>query len=277
MNRILAFDIGIKNLAWAVAHKENGIVYVDGWANENLISGGTADSDKVKNTCKSCTGKGHKAVYGEFCVRHCPATTPALRDLSGNLLKKMPSLTVLKGIATSRGADKAALKNKETVLAFLREKYLFPNVAESVKKVDLEELHDGMRAFVTANRELFSTCSQALLENQPVLKNPIMKSVQMMLFATLRDLLEPRPKVRLVHASKKTTGVDTAKGDEGYSDRKAASEGRIQTGLEKKTIVMNCGGRDAAWFSKQAKKSDLADCLSMTMDCLAAAAVPANA
>lgn len=271
MNRILAFDIGIKNLAWAVAHKENGIVYVDGWANENLISGGTADSDKVKNTCKSCTGKGHKAVYGEFCVRHCPTTTPALRDLSGNLLKKMPSLTVLKGIAASRGADKAALKNKETVLAFLREKYLFPNVAESVKKVDLEEIHDGMRAFVTANRELFSTCSQALLENQPVLKNPIMKSVQMMLFATLRDLLEPRPKVRLVHASKKTTGVKAAKGDEGYSDRKAASEGRIQTGLEKKTIVMNCGGRDAAWFSKQAKKSDLADCLSMTMDCLATA------
>ena len=274
MNRILAFDIGIKNLAWAVAHKENDIIYVDGWANENLISGGTADSDKIKNTCKSCTGKGHKAVYGEFCVRHCPATTPALRDLSGNLLKKMPSLTVLKGIAASRGADKAALKNKETVLSFLREKYLFPNVVDSVKKVDLEEIHDGMRAFITANRELFSTCSQALLENQPVLKNPIMKSVQMMLFATLRDLLEPRPKVRLVHASKKTTGVDTAKGDEGYSDRKAASEGRIQSGLEKKTIVMNCGGRDATWFSKQAKKSDLADCLSMSMDCLATLAVP---
>jgi hypothetical protein len=264
MNRILAFDIGIKNLAWAVAHKENGIIYVDGWANENLISGGTADSDKVKNTCKSCKCK---AVYGEFCVRHCPATTPALRDLSGNLLKKIPSLTVLKGIAASRGADKAALKNKESVLAFLRERYLFPKVADSVKKVDLEEIHDGMRTFVARNEKLFSTCSQALLENQPVLKNPVMKSVQMMLFATLRDLLEPRPKVRLVHASKKTTGVDTAKGDEGYSDRKAASEGRIQSGLEKKTIVMS-DGRDATWFSKQAKKSDLADCLSMVMDSL---------
>jgi hypothetical protein len=276
---ILAFDIGIKNLAWAVAHKEGGIVYVDGWANENLISGGTADLDKLKNTCKTCKhlgSKACKAVYGEFCVRHCPVTTPALRDLSGNLLKKLPSLTVLKGIATSRGADKAALKNKETVLTFLRGKYLFPNVADSVKKVDLEEIHDGIRAFVTKHQKLFSKCSQALLENQPVLKNPVMKSVQMMLFATLRDLLEPRPKVRLVHASKKTTGVDTAKGDDGYADRKAASEGRIQTGLEKKTIVM-CDGRDATWFSKQAKKSDLADCLSMVMDCLLSAAVPATA
>jgi len=266
--RILAFDIGIKNLAWAVARKENGVYYVDGWANENLITGGTADSDKAKNTCKSCKAK---AVYGEFCVRHCPTETPALRDLSGNLLKKIPSLTVLKGIAMSRGADKAALKNKETVLAFLRGVYTFPRIVETVKKADLEEIHDGIRAFILKNRALFSTCNEALLENQPVLKNPVMKSVQMMLFATLRDLLEPRPKVRLVHASKKTTGVDTAKGDEGYSDRKAAAEKRIQSGLEKKTII--CEGRDATWFSKQAKKSDLADCLSMAMDCLASQAL----
>lgn len=274
--RILAFDIGIKNLAWAVARKEGGIIYVDGWSNENLITGGTADSDKAKNTCTTCkqnSGKACKAVYGDFCVRHCPATTPALRDLSGNLLKKIPSMTVLKGIAMSRGADKAALKNKDAVLTFLRGLYSFPRVTEAVKKTDLEEIHDGIRAFILKNKALFSTCSEALLENQPVLKNPVMKSVQMMLFATLRDILEPRPKVRLVHASKKTTGVETAKGDEGYSDRKAASEGRISVGLEKKMIVMACGDeREAGWFSKQAKKSDLADCLSMAMDCLATSA-----
>jgi len=140
-----------------------------------------------------------------------------------------------------------------------------------VKKTDLEEIHDGIRAVVLKNRELFSSCTEILLENQPVLKNPIMKSVQMMLFATLRDLLEPRPKVRLVHASKKTTGVETAKGDEGYSDRKAVSEDRIQDGIVKKKIILACSdGRDGSWFSKQVKKSDLADCLSMSIDCLAA-------
>jgi len=270
--KILAFDIGIKNLAWAVARKEE-VIYVEGWANENLISGGTADSDKEKNMCKG-SGCKHKSVYGDFCVRHCPSSTPAFRDLSGNLLKKIPSMAILKGIATKAGADKAALKNKDAVLTFLRGKYLFPNVAANVKKTDLEEIHDGIRAVVIKNRELFSSCNEILLENQPVLKNPVMKSVQMMLFATLRDLLEPRPKVRLVHASKKTTGVETAKGDEGYSDRKAASEDRIQDGLVKKKIIMDCSGdaRDATWFSKQTKKSDLADCLSMSIDCLLTAA-----
>ena len=90
-----------------------------------------------------------------------------------------------------------------------------------------------------------------------------------MLFATLRDILEPIPKVLLVHASKKTTGVDTAKGDEGYSDRKHATESRIFGGFEKGLLKMACeDGRDSKWFERQAKRSDLADCLSMAMDYL---------
>ena len=262
--RVCAFDIGIKNLAWAVGHKSGTTLTVCGWSNENLITQGTAESANL--FCKSCK---HKAVYGEFCVRHCPSLTPALRDLSGNLLKKLPSVSVLKEIATKHGADKPALKNKETVLAFLRTKFLFPKLVDKVKKVELIELHDGIRAFILKNKELFSSCSEILLENQPVLKNPVMKSVQMMLFATLRDLLEPVPLVRLVHASRKTTGVETAKGDEGYSDRKNAAEARISKGLAAGDIRMECHGRDAAWFGKQAKRSDLADCLSMVMDSLA--------
>jgi hypothetical protein len=68
-----------------------------------------------------------------------------------------------------------------------------------------------------------------LLENQPVLKNPTMKSVQILLFATLRDMLQPAPPVlKLVHAGKKVQ-VE-AKGDEGYKDRKAASEAKVREG-----------------------------------------------
>jgi hypothetical protein len=103
-----------------------------------------------------------------------------------------------------------------------------------------------------------------LLENQPVFKNPIMKSIQMMLFATLRDLLEGPPRVRLVHAGRKTAGA--TKGDEGYSERKGLSEARVQEGYTKGTLT----GRPASWFTAQAKKSDLADCLCMCADALGA-------
>jgi hypothetical protein len=92
-----------------------------------------------------------------------------------------------------------------------------------------------------------------------------MKSIQMMLFATLRDLLEGPPKIRLVHAGRKTEGATG--GDEGYSERKHMSEARIQKGFDERSLEMDTGdGRDTRWFSKQQKKSDLADCLCMCLD-----------
>jgi hypothetical protein len=277
MKRVLAFDIGIKNLAWCCGDLSGSAagsasatataVTVRGWANENLISGGTAEEDAAASCCEVCKKKAAYAnLSSNFCVRHCPPSTPALRDLSGNLLKKIPSLAVLKALAATSTQQK--FKSKELVLTYLRTKFCFPKVSKAVKGVDLESLHDGIRKMVLANRDLFSTCTEILLENQPVLKNPVMKSVQMMLFATLRDLLGPTPpKVRLVHAGRKTAATPVAAGDEGYSDRKNASEARIVEGLKSAKILMGCtDGRGAEWFGKQAKRSDLADCLSMVMD-----------
>ena len=274
MQRVLAFDIGIKNLAWCcgdISDVSGNPVTVRGWANENLISGETAAAAAVSGKCSGLASCKLKAAYftesaAGFCVRHCPSLTPALRDLSGNLMKRLPSLTVLKGIAKAAGAEKADLKTKDSVVAFLRKKYSFPKVQAIVKKVELEDIHDGLRNVVLDNLELFSGCSEILLENQPAFKNPVMKSVQMMLFATLRDLLSPNPpKVRLVHAGRKTAGA--TKGDEGYTERKNASETRIVQGIQAGKILMGCtDGRGNSWFSEQAKRSDLADCLSMVMD-----------
>lgn len=283
MKRVLAFDIGIKNLAWCCgditsAADASGSVTVRGWANENLISGGTAEEDAAANCCEVCKKKAaYQKDTSKFCVRHCPPSAPALRDMSGNLLKKIPSLAVLKGLAASSTAQK--FKSKDLVIEYLKGKYSFPMDVKVVKKVDLESLHNGIRKMVLANRPMFATCNEILLENQPVLKNPVMKSVQMMLFATLRDLLWPSlgpsgpngplgpPKVRLVHAGRKTSTTTIVAGDEGYTDRKNASEARILDGMKSGKIIMGFSdGRDSTWFGKQAKRSDLADCLSMVLD-----------
>jgi hypothetical protein len=269
MSRILAFDIGIKNLAWCCGDRTADKTIVRGWANENIISGDTAEGDKASNKCESCAAKAgywHATTGKGYCVRHCPPLTPALRDLSGNLLKKIPKMDVLKELARRGDADKKDLKSKVTVLAFLESRYCFPKPPVVVKKMELEDLHDGIRNVVLKNRALFSSCSEILLENQPVLKNPVMKSVQMMLFATLRDLLSPVPKVRLVHAGRKTTGA--AKGDEGYAERKNASEAKVGAAMAAGGVRVECAdGRGAGWFGEQKKKSDLADCLCMVMDC----------
>ena len=292
MTRILAFDIGIKNLAWCCAESSalrsaesnsalrsadkntdiNGKLTILGWANENILTGGTAEEDRAAAKCPGCTNKVAyvSAKGGSFCSRHCPPLTPALRGLDGKLLKKLPKATQLKEIAKKHGAEKQHLKTGEIAKAFLAERFCFPIEApQKVKKVEMEVLHDGIQNVVISNANLFSTCSEILLENQPVFKNPIMKSIQMMLFATLRDLLENQegnpPRVRLVHAGRKTAGA--TKGDEGYAERKGASEAKVIEGLKKGKIQMACG-KSASWFSEQAKKSDLADCLVMCADAL---------
>lgn len=265
--RVLAFDIGIKNLAWCCADltdKQSAII--KGWANENIITGTTAEDEVENKKCSSCNNKATYWLNKGYCVRHCPPLTPALRDLSGNLIKKIPSMNVLKGIAFQAGADKKELKTKEATLTFLKTRYCMPIApSEKVKKIELEDLHTGIQNVVLKHSELFSTCDEILLENQPVFKNPVMKSVQMMLFATLRDLVEGPPKLRLVHASRKTEGA--TKGDEGYSERKHMSEDRVLKGFRSGLYTLDTGdGRDIAWFDRQQKRSDLADCFCMCLD-----------
>jgi len=176
-------------------------------------------------------------------------------------------MAILKAIAKEAGASIADTKTKELSLTFLRTKYALPIVAQKVKSLSLEDIHDGIRAVVQRNATLFASCTEILLENQPAFKNPVMKSVQMMLFATLRDMLKGPPRIRLVHASKKSAGA--TKGDEGYSERKNMTETSVEKGLLDGTIV--CApesGRHAGWFKEQSKKSDLADCLIMVRDAL---------
>lgn len=284
--RILAFDIGIKNLAWCCASSgpigpigpkgpkgpigPKGPVKILGWANENLVSGETAESDVAADKCSSCAKKAGFvfAPTGKaYCVRHAPPLTPVLRDLSGNVLKKIPAVATLKSIAERLGADKVALKTKKSVLEFLEAKACFPKVKTVVKKVELCAIHDGMRAFITKNSELFSGCTEILLENQPAYKNPVMKSVQMMLFATLRDLLKGPPPVRLVHAGRKTAGATG--GDEGYAERKGMSEERVIREFKGGRLTPGpLAQKDLAWFTAQKKRSDLADCLCMVLDCI---------
>lgn len=250
---VLAVDIGIKNLAWCCAQKSTTLDIL-GWENENLVTGTN------ENFCTECKKKPSYIFRDRpYCVKHC---TP-LRDLKGGLLRKIPAATVLKEIAKAAGASLADTKTKDTTLTFLQTKVALPLIAKKANSLSLSDIHDGIRTVVKRNHALFSSCKVILLENQPAFKNPVMKSVQMMLFATLRDLLDGPPEVRLVHASKKSAGA--TKGDEGYSERKNMTETMVEKGLQDGSIKC-CKGQ--AWFSQQAKKSDLADCLIMTQDFL---------
>ena len=105
------------------------------------------------------------------------------------------------------------------------------------------------------------------IEHQPVLKNPVMKTVQLLIFASLREryISEGRHAVtfHFVHAGKKVQGAEV--GDAGYKDRKAGGETRAKLYLGKFPF----GSEQHRWFmwwQAQSKKDDLADTLCMCLD-----------
>jgi hypothetical protein len=111
-------------------------------------------------------------------------------------------------------------------------------------------------------KDILLDVEEIIIENQPVLKNPTMKTVQILLFATLRDFLSPVPWVGFVHAGKKVQGKE--KGDAGYSSRKKGSEDRVKDFFEKSTVI-----EKEKWMNILAinqKKSDLCDALCMCLD-----------
>jgi hypothetical protein len=279
--RVLAFDIGIKNLAWCVVEKdtESKTFRIHGWDNYNLLEEESAESVAVP--CGMCKAK---AIYtcnraGEEtlprCGRHVPPTFTVFKDAKDKPAKKLPPVATLKklvkelprpvGVA-SGGKAPAIPAGKDALLDALRHCYAIPIVQKKVSRAadaGLVLLHDSIRRLTEDQRELWSGCDLIGLENQPAFKNPTMKSVQMLLFATLRDMYQPQPpELKLIHAKKKVEGAE--KGDKGYKERKAGSEHRAAQFLHGSGLV---GG--APWlkiWNAAKKKSDLADALAMCLD-----------
>jgi hypothetical protein len=268
--RIIAFDIGIKNLAWCCLTKQENTFHILGWDNYNLLSESSNLSVSTKKKCNNCSAKAvYETEVGAVCSRHCPATKPALRDVSGALLKKVPKVAECKAILQGLPVPLKKLPvKKEDVEKELAKVFSLPLSIQKVSKAPdagLTEIHTSIQKLVQANTILWSGASVILLENQPAFKNPTMKSVQILLFATLRDLLQqPPPLLKLVHAGKKVQGAE--KGDAGYKDRKAGSEARVEAFLRDSTLAESDKWKNV--WTKAVKKSDLADALCMCIDAI---------
>ena len=264
--KVLTFDIGIRNLAWCLLEKGEGSWTVHGWENYDLIAGsGTQDAKTLgKKLCTTCSKKATHCLddSSPVCARCCPVSKPALRDVSGGIIKVLPTLPGLKLLTTGLTTK----KSKADLVAALQGKYTLPLVVPKVTKAlseSLTTIHDSIRTFVQKNLTVFKEATHILLENQPAFKNPTMKSVQILLFATLRDFLCPTEATfGFVHASKKVQGKEV--GDKGYASRKKGSEDRVKEFFAAETIREK--DRWTAMLVANQKKSDLCDAFCMCVD-----------
>lgn len=260
--RALAFDIGVKNLAFALV-SDDGAVHI--LENISLLP----EVEPIRCQTPACP---HLAKYRTPASAHCKRHLPKTHTILAELDKKKPPLhRRLKELIKEHGCE-AAMKGMSAAaaLAALHTRFALPvhqPKGEAVARFSLESLHDALRAFIESRRLVFQTATHVLLENQPAFKNPHMKSVQVLLFASLREAYyrwnASVPPFHLVHAKKKVE--DAPKGDAGYAERKQKSETRLRDLFESQQV------KGPAWYDawkKAKKKSDMADALCMSWDFL---------
>jgi hypothetical protein len=267
---ILSFDIGIKNLAWCTTKQTGEVFQILGWGNYNLLEDRETEGATSKGpVCAGCAAKAkYVSQKGISCARHIPSTHPVIKDLSGSPLTKLPAVGLLKMLLQAK-AVKPLPKGKDDMVEKLKEFYSIPVPKVKVPHaaaIDISKIHDSIRTFVqTQLSGHFSEITEVRLENQPVLKNPVMKTIQILLFATLRDAILTtgrNPTFKLVHAGMKVKGKET--GDKGYKARKEGSEKRTID-----TLIGSKVQKATEWktfFEGHKKRSDLADAFCMCLD-----------
>ena len=257
-DRVLAFDIGIKNLAYAVL--DLSTMTVVALENVNLL-------DPVEPI--RCTGCAAKASFTAselpYCRRHLPKThtiQPAWKATKAPTNKQLREWVTERGLTATGTSNDAYRTALSAVLAIPLQQ---PKQANA-SRVSLETLHQAIYEMVYRQNDLFVECRAILLENQPAFKNPHMKSVQVLLFSILREaaLRSSRlfmPSFHFVHAAKKSKGA--TKGDAGYAERKNTSEKRVTEAFQQGVVH---GPEWYASWTAASKKSDMADALCMCMD-----------
>lgn len=315
---ILAFDLGIKNLAFCLLKQKDESsdkhTIID-WNNIDLLAGGR--STQSANRCKGCNGPGHyiqkTEIFTVWCkgcatgIRRPKKSTckPTLPVLPGCSNKKLPKITELRKLA---GPDfKKSIK--EEIMKHLETLYLVPFEPPKAKAPPMYEIFKNMSAWLDSNLENFKQADIIKIENQPCMTNPVIKSVQMILFTLLWEKLTKtydwKGLIQFVHAKKKTEKLADESSDskqdnvishvklevisdeeelllletkeetkehnhyekkiktlaEKYAERKKAAEDETEKILKD----VNESARWIEFFKTQTKKSDLADCLLMSV------------
>jgi hypothetical protein len=132
-------------------------------------------------------------------------------------------------------------------------------------KYSLEEL--GLRLFKTLDETpLFLKCENIIIENQPVLKNPTMKSIQIMLYSYFLIKNKNIQIIKLLNASNK---LKVYKGTLSKEEQENISKIKDKYRRNKMTAILHASlmitdMEKLNYFNSHKKKDDLADAFLMT-------------
>lgn len=302
---IVGFDMGIRNLAYCVIeHKDKDDWTIKAWDNVDLLEGGA--SSQLSKQCCACTSPAvwidsSEAKWCKGCATGAKRKASVTKKPTNSCCPCPLTVKGLRPLALSAGFEGAKKAKKDELVAWATSRYLVPWKPAKAMDASLTTIRKAMDAWLSSVLPTFASASLIRLENQPVMKGPTMKSVQMILFTLLGHRLEKEHRwtgaLEFVHAgtkSKATTAtvfpaenivVDAAIAAIAATAATGTKDIKDKDGLayrnRKKTaeadVLGHFGTRPdlAEWrrfFEGRSKKSDLADAFLMALRPLRSAA-----
>jgi hypothetical protein len=284
------FDMGIRNLAYCVLeHKADGGKAVVAWDNVDLLEGGVS-----AQTALGCAGCGAKAKWSWLGdgSRWCQGCATGVRRKKTATLKPPAAVLpckveakALKALAVAADVSGAKGMKKPELITWATGVYLMPWKPEKAMSASLDVLRRSIALWLNSVLPTMAKCAVIRIENQPVMTNPTMKSVQMILYTLLAYRLEVEHGwsgvIDFVHAGAKSKGVATTDlsgagakypaGGEATKGGLSGSEAARKYKARKDAAEIDVAGHltkmgVASWtefFAARTKKSDLADAFLM--------------
>ena len=277
----LGFDMGIRNLAYClIRHITTGEAKswsIEAWNNIDLLEGGVSAQDAKR--CCACSSPAvwifspENTKWCKGCATGVRRKRTATKRPSNPVLPCALTVKPMKALAIEKGMSDAKKAKKEALIAWCMERYLIPWKASKASDNSLATILMAMDSWLDSVLPTFVSATLIRLENQPVMKGPTMKSVQMILFTLLSHRLRREHnwtgRIEFVHAGTKSkhaipaTPIATAES----TNESAAYRERKKTAESDVTDILTKAGMTSwlTFFEGRSKKSDLADAMLMAL------------
>jgi hypothetical protein len=282
----LGFDMGIRNLAYClIRHETDKTWNVVAWDNVDLLEGGVSAQGAKK--CIGCDAAASWISHNgkkwcKACATRVRVKKSAREKPEHPTIPCTLNVSELRGLAAAGGVTEVKKMKKDALLKWAAERYLMPWKPAKAMDSSLGVVLAAMDKWLDSNLPIFAAATLIRLENQPVMKGPTMKSVQMILYTLLSHRLAREHRwtgrIEFVHAGVKTRGaakkaptvgtidlsgaVTTTEDGKAYRERKASAEAETIKRLTERGLPV------ATWltyFQGKSKKSDLADAFLMAL------------
>lgn len=281
----LGFDMGIRNLAYClIRHEADKSWNVVLWDNIDLLEGGVSSQ-----SAKKCIGCGGSAswISNNDNKKWCKACATRVRvKKSAKEKPELPTIpcaltaAALRAMACEASLDGAKKMKKEALIKWASSRYLMPWKPLKAMDSSLGDILVAMDKWLDSVLPTFASATLIRLENQPVMKGPTMKSVQMILYTLLSHRLSREHRwngrIEFVHAGTKTRSAISAKVIDlsGATNEITTADGKAyrarKASAETETVkqLTSRGPACVKWltyFDDKSKKSDLADAFLMAL------------